>query len=189
MTCIVGFIDNDKTVYIGGDSAGSAGHYMTKRKDPKVFVRHPFIFGFTTSFRMGQILMCGDLKIRQQKKDEVDYEYMVNAFIPSIIKLFRENNWERKSKDGEVEGGTFLVGYKDKLYSIENDFQVAENLNNYDCVGCGADIAKGAMFAMSKDDTINAETRIKTALEAASEFSSWCASPFNIVKMVNDIKK
>jgi len=55
MTCIVGLVENGK-VYIGGDSAGVAGLDITTRKDEKVFQKENMIFGFTSSFRMGQIL-------------------------------------------------------------------------------------------------------------------------------------
>ena len=55
MTAIVA-IRQDNTVYMGGDSAGVAGLKITIRKDPKVFINGNFLMGFTTSFRMGQLL-------------------------------------------------------------------------------------------------------------------------------------
>lgn len=55
MTCIVGLVENNK-VYIGGDSAGVAGLSLMKRADEKVFKKDEFIFGFTSSFRMGQLI-------------------------------------------------------------------------------------------------------------------------------------
>lgn len=55
MTCIVGLVDKG-SIYMGGDSAGVAGLSVTTRADEKVFLNGPFIMGFTTSFRMGQIL-------------------------------------------------------------------------------------------------------------------------------------
>ena len=55
MTCIVAVTDG-QTVVIGGDSAGAAGQELRIRADPKVFLVGSFAIGFTTSFRMGQIL-------------------------------------------------------------------------------------------------------------------------------------
>lgn len=182
MTCIVGIIDNDGTIYMGGDSAGCAGNHIVLRKDPKVFMRDPFIFGFTSSFRMGQLLMCDNrFKIREQKKDEEDYSYMVDAFIPAIIDLFDKGGYLNKH-DNEISGGTFLVGYKSRLYEIESDFQVGESLKNYSSVGCGRDIAIGNLFASEKMNISSGE-RVLLALEAASEFSSWVSPPFNIIKL------
>ncbi len=60
MTCIVG-IETDKGVVIGGDSAGVSGLGLTVRADEKVFARGPFVMGFTSSFRMGQLLRYGAL--------------------------------------------------------------------------------------------------------------------------------
>ncbi len=54
MTAIVGLVHN-ATVYIGGDSAGVSGYSMTVRADSKVFTIGPYLMGFTTSFRMGQL--------------------------------------------------------------------------------------------------------------------------------------
>ena len=57
MTCIVGFIDKDG-VYIGGDSCAlSTDDYSYNiRQDEKVFQKGEFIFGYSASFRMGQII-------------------------------------------------------------------------------------------------------------------------------------
>lgn len=56
MTCIVGLKHKDK-VYIGGDSLGANTAFQkTVRADEKVFQKDDMIFGFTSSFRMGQIL-------------------------------------------------------------------------------------------------------------------------------------
>lgn len=55
MTCIVG-VTHKGRVYMGGDSAGVSGLDLTVRKDQKVFRNGEFAIGFTSSFRMGQIL-------------------------------------------------------------------------------------------------------------------------------------
>ena len=38
MTCIVGLLDANGDIYMGGDSAGVGGLSLTIRKDPKVFI-------------------------------------------------------------------------------------------------------------------------------------------------------
>jgi hypothetical protein len=184
MTCIIGLIDKEsKKIYMGGDSAGVEDLRIEIRKDPKVFIRDKFIFGFTSSFRMGQLLMCDSrFKIRKQEKDEDDYTYMVDAFIPSIQKLFRKGGFQ-KSEDGVFEGGTFLVGYKDKLFVIGDDYQVGEMLTDYDSVGCGSNIAKGSMYTSEGCEGLSSEERIEIALDAAVNFSSGVRGPFNIISM------
>jgi ATP-dependent protease HslVU (ClpYQ) peptidase subunit len=182
MTCIVGLIDKKtKTVYIGGDSAGVGGFHIRSRKDPKVFIRGPFIMGFTSSFRMGQILMADErFKVRVQRETETDYEYMVSAFVPSIQDLFDKGGYlEEKNKT--KTGGTFLVGYKGNLYCIEDDFQVAEHHDDFNACGCGEYYALGSLFSTKKTKLTPAE-RVYDALESAEYFSAGVRRPFNILK-------
>lgn len=184
MTCIVGLIDKEtKTIYIGGDSAGVGGRYNIRtRKDPKVFIRGPFIMGFTTSFRMGQLLMSDErFTVRPQKGYESDYEYMVSAFVPAVQKLFEVGGFIEE--DNKVKsGGTFLVGYKGNLYCIESDFQVAEHHDEFNACGCGEDYALGSLYSTRKTKMIPAE-RVYEALETAEYFSAGVRKPFNILKL------
>jgi hypothetical protein len=182
MTCIVGLIDRvgDK-VYIGGDSAGVSGLSISLRKDPKVFKRGEFIFGFTSSFRMGQLLMTGDLIERSQKKDESDYSYLLKEFIPGIRKLFKKGGYSL-IESNEESGGTFLLGYKKSLYIIEDDFQVGEHYDDYICCGCGQDYAYGSLYA-TESLNIDPTERVIMALKSAEKFSGGVRSPFNLVNL------
>jgi hypothetical protein len=116
MTCIVGLTDNGK-IYIGGDSAGVAGLSITIRADEKVFTNGPFIMGFTSSFRMGQILRY-KFKCPVQNTDQTDMEYMVTTFIDSVRECFSKNGYGKISERETNIGGTFLVGYNGTLYNI-----------------------------------------------------------------------
>ena len=138
MTCIIGYVDKNRKVFIGGDSAGVAGLSISIRKDPKVFKNGAFIMGFTSSFRMGQLLMSSKFVVPKQKKSETDYNFMITTFIDTVIKVFKDGGYIRKEQES-LEGGTFLVGYKGKLYEINSDFQVGEVEENFNAVGCGHD--------------------------------------------------
>jgi hypothetical protein len=136
MTCIVGLIDNGIT-YIGADSLGSDGYSKTVRNDKKLFKLQDTsnaILGFTSSFRMGQLLMYADNLIDKRDEPNIDHKYLVTKFIPNIISLFEKGGYIKNDK-GEKEGGFFLLGYRDKLYKIESDFQVGESMLNYDACG------------------------------------------------------
>ena len=147
MTCIIGFIKNKK-VYIGGDSAGVGGLDVTLRRDSKVFKNGNFIMGYTSSFRMGQLLRF-KLKVKDQIEKQTDYEYMCTTFIDAVRKCLKENAYT--TIDDNVERiGIFLVGYNEKLYKIEGDLQVGESYDNFNSVGCGEDYAKGAMEILTK---------------------------------------
>ncbi len=119
MTCIIGLV-HDGNVYIGGDSAGVSGLSVSIRADEKVFSNGPFIMGFTTSFRMGQLLRY-KFDPPQQTSNQSDMQYMVTSFIDAARACFSANGFGDKDA---TEGGTFLVGYKGKLYNIGSDYQV-----------------------------------------------------------------
>ena len=78
------------------------------------------------------------------------------------------------------EGGTFLVGYKGELFSIQSDFQVAKNINAYDAIGCGADIAKGSLFTTRADGTA-LDVKVEVALNATEAHSAGVSAPFVIL--------
>lgn len=172
-TCIVG-LECDKGVYIGGDSAGVAGFDVSIRIDPKVLKNGPFIMGFTSSFRMGQLLMYKFEPPKNVDK-KPDYEFMVVDFIDAVKTCFNKNNFGSKETN---EYGQFLVGYKGKLYIIYEDLQVGINECGYACAGCGENYALGSLFSTPK---LLPRKRVEVALSAASEFSAGVAPPFNIL--------
>jgi len=179
MTCIVGFIDKGK-VYIGGDSAGVNGYDLMTREDDKVFINREFIFGFTTSFRMGQILRYNFLPPKKSPFIS-DETYLHHDFIDRIIEILKEKKYA-KIELNQIEGGTFLFGYQGKLYYVGNDFQIGVSNKNYDSIGCGKQYALGALYALEKYK-LAPEKKIRIALKAAEMFSTGVKSPFKILSI------
>ena len=177
MTCIVAVV-NKGTVYMGADSLGAAQSHILTRKDPKVFVRKPFVFGFTSSFRMGQLL-AHSLRVPCLPKKGITYKWMCTEFIDAVRKCLGEGGWKIK-KDEQERGGTFLVGIAGQLFEIEGDFQVGIPGYDYAAVGCGQSYAKGSLYSTKH---LQPRIRIRKALEAAEEFSGWVRRPFRIVKI------
>lgn len=178
MTCIVGFLDN-KTgkVTIGADSAGVAGLDISIRKDVKLFKNKDFIIGCTSSFRMIQLLR---FKFKPPHIDDKEiYEYMCTDFVDAIRECFKNGGFITKDKEVET-GGVFLVGYKNRLFCIQSDFQVAETLNGMDACGCGESYALGALYILSEYD-LPSEDKILKSLETASSFSAGVAKPFHVL--------
>lgn len=183
MTCIVG-LEHDGQVSIGGDSAGTNGWLQRRiRVDEKVFINGPMIFGFTSSFRMGQLLRYS-LKVPEQLPSQDDYAFMCTAFINAVRECLKLGGYARV-KDGEDHGGTFLVGYKGKLYEVEDDFQVGRSVQSFEACGCGVDFAMGAMWAgnitVENRPVLEPADRIKQALTAAATFSAGVAAPFLVL--------
>jgi len=175
MTCIVGLVDGGK-VYIGGDSAGVGGYSLTVRADRKVFKNGDFIMGFTSSFRMGQLLAHAFTPPARHAGIDV-YKFMVTDFVNAVRDCLKAGGYA--TKHDEVEsGGTFLIGYEGRLFNIQDDYQVGENLDGFDACGCGCEIAFGALYA---NRTAKPRDRVRIALEAAERFSAGVRAPFHIV--------
>jgi ATP-dependent protease HslVU (ClpYQ) peptidase subunit len=180
MTCIVGMVENGK-VYIGGDSASVSGSDCHIREDQKVFQNGDMIFGFTSSFRMGQLLQYS-LKIPDHDPRVDDFKYLCTDFMDAVIKCFKDKGYARND-NGEIEGGQFLLGYKGNLYMIASDFQVAKIKTPFDSVGCGMYYAIGALYILNKDSKLSAEEKMLRALEVAESNSAGVRKPFNIVSL------
>lgn len=186
MTCIVGLV-HDGITYIGADSLGSNGSLKVVRQDKKVFKlkdSESAILGYTSSFRMGQLLMYAQGLIDSRDEPNIDHEYLVTKFIPNVINTF-ENGGFGKNYSGEKQGGVFLLGYKDKLFRIESDYQVGIPMLNYDTCGCGEEFALGSLHTTDGLE-LTPEKRIHNALRAASEFSVGVQAPFYILNTSNN---
>jgi ATP-dependent protease HslVU (ClpYQ) peptidase subunit len=178
MTCIVGLIDKND-ILIGADSAGVSGYNLSIRTDEKVFIRDHMIIGFTSSFRMGQLLRY-NLNIPEYSHGIDIFEWMVTKFIPAIRECLKSGGYSEIDKNVEC-GGYFLIGFKKRLFEISSDFQVGEVKENYNAMGSGKEIALGALYACSKN--IKAEDKIMIALSAAEKFITSVSSPFKILRL------
>ena len=174
MTCIVGLVENGK-VYMGADSAGVGGYSLTIRRDPKVFRVGPYLIGYTSSFRMGQLLRFG-LSVPDQDPRHDDERHMMTVFINAVRKCLKDGGYA-KVESGEESGGTFLVGYRGVIYEIGDDFQVGISDCQYDAVGCGAQLAMGALHATTGKKP---RARIRAALQAAEDFNAGVRGPFRV---------
>jgi len=181
MTCIVGLVDDGK-VYMGGDSAGVAGLKIRGRADKKVFKTGNFIMGFTSSFRMGDLLKY-DFNPPKRHPDIDILKYMVTEFINEVRNCLKRGGYATKKEEVE-SGGTFLVGYERRLFSIYDDYQVGENILPFAACGCGEDYALGSLYSTSKisdhHTKVSGRMKIEMALEAAQEFSAGVREPFHI---------
>jgi ATP-dependent protease HslVU (ClpYQ) peptidase subunit len=178
MTCIVGLAAAGK-VFIGADSAGLAGLDMAVRADRKVFRNGEFIIGFTSSFRMGQLLAV-KLAPPKYHPDVEPWRYMVEDFVEAVRRCLREGGFSKKADEVE-SGGHFLVGFRGRVFHIESDFQVGERVEGFDATGCGESFALGSLLETGRRiDLLEPRDRVLRALKAAETFSAGVRSPFHI---------
>jgi ATP-dependent protease HslVU (ClpYQ) peptidase subunit len=173
MTCIAGVVQDNK-VYIGADSAGVANLSLIVRADRKVFRNGEFVMGFTSSFRMGQLLRYSFIPPKRHVDSDVD-KFMATDFIDAVRNCLKAGGYAEKHAESE-RAGVFLVGYAGRLFRIECDYQVGEALDGYDAIGCGGEVALGALFATLSHPP---RERLEIALRAAERFSAGVRAPFH----------
>lgn len=188
MTCIVG-IRQGKTVWLGSDSMGSTGRTGVPYSHPKVFHSQDskdIVIGYTSSFRMGQLLMYATNLFDELSlsKSGIDHRYLVTKFIPNLQNLFSAGGYE-EVKNGVKDGGFFLLGCKDSLYKVQGDYSIVESIYDYDATGSGEFFALGSLASTEKLDLSPVE-RIHMALQAASKFEIHVGPPYYIVNTENE---
>lgn len=181
MTCIVGYETPDG-VFMGADSASVSSLDIRIREDSKVFKVGGMIMGFTTSWRMGQLLRYS-LRLPEHKGEKDDFEYLCTDFIDAVRKCLKLGGYA-KEINNEESGGVYLVGYRGKLYRVDSDFHVGRIINGYDACGCGEYYALGALMVLHEEfrDNVPPEAIVTRALEAAAHFSAGVSPPFTVIQ-------
>lgn len=175
MTCIVGLVAEDGAVYIGGDSAGIGGWSLTVRKDTKVFRNGPFLIGGSESFRMLQLLHHAFTPPEYDPAIDVT-KFMSTTVVDAFRDCFKAGGYARKNSEQEA-GGTFLIGFAGRLFYIGQDYQVGEPISGYEAIGCGDQVACGALYATQGREP---QKRIEIALQAAEAHNAGVRGPFVI---------
>lgn len=177
MTCIVGVVDGRK-VWIGGDSAGCGFNTVVLRADPKVFRVGRLVVGYTTSFRMGQLLQHS-LRVPTHPKGMDDHRWLVTRLMDSVRRCLKAGGWMKQTNMVE-EGGNFLIGYKGGIFEVDSDGQVAIPAQGYASCGSGQAFALGALHAAS-ELAIAPKEAMMLALAAAAAHNPFVRPPFHVL--------
>jgi ATP-dependent protease HslVU (ClpYQ) peptidase subunit len=172
MTCIVAIAQNNK-VYMAGDSAAvSDNHYTHYIKNPKVFINGDYLIGYTSSFRMGQLLEFA--KLPKPSVTTSLYEFMCTEFINYIRSILKEAGYA-KIDNNQESVGNFLVGVHGELFEIQGDLAVIQTDPEYAAIGSGISCSLGSLYstkyALPHD-------RLIMALEASEKFTTTVRKPF-----------
>lgn len=183
MTCIVGIRDERAGVaVVAGDSAGVGGYDLDIRRDPKVFrIGDEVALGFTSSYRMGQILRFHVDLTPIPRRDQDPYAWAVTRFVPAARAALKEHGYV-KVESGVEQGGTFVLAVGGSLFTVQSDFQVAEVADEYVAVGCGGSIATGALWA-TRGWSGDLEGRARRVLDAASHHSAGVQGPYVVERV------
>lgn len=167
---------------MGCDSVGvdPYNHSCFQIADPKIYTNGPFMIGFTSSFRMGQLLGYS-LVVPDQRTDESLEQFMHTTFINAVRTCF-ENGGFAKKENGVESGGTFLVAYRNRVFCVYDYFFMVETSLPFTACGCGSDLALGSLYSTKDFISDDPEGRLRLALGAAAEFSAGVRGPFLVLR-------
>lgn len=179
MTAIVGLVHGGR-VWIGGDSAASNAWTIHTRADEKVFRNGRAIFGTSGSIRAAQLIEHA-LVLPEAIVGDVA-KYMCTTFVDSVRECWKAGGVAAKVNEVE-SGGSFMVGMFGRLFTIGGDYQVAEQVEPWDAIGCGKEVALGSLWTSAHvvglcDDP---EARIRLALQASAAYCMGVRGPFKII--------
>lgn len=184
MTCVVG-IELNGGVVLAADSIGVSGSFKSPRLDKKVFVNGQYVIGYTSSYRMGQLLRYAELPmVEPDRRGEDLFKHMVTEFIPAIRELFKDAGYA-KVDSNEESAGEFLVGVNGQLLKIASDYQVGRRSTPYDACGSGQAAALGALHItreMSRNPRQHGLFKVLYAVEACD---AWVGAPFHSIALVD----
>jgi ATP-dependent protease HslVU (ClpYQ) peptidase subunit len=179
MTCIVAYERNGQ-IWMGGDSASVGGLSMCQMQDEKVFRNGPYLMGFTSSWRMGQLLRYRFSPPKLQRDAKI-VEFMTTEFIDCVRRCLKDYAYTRV-KDNEEVGGQFLVAVEGVIFNVQEDFQIGRSIHPFDACGSGVDIALGTMRALVEHaPRMAGDKMVRAALESAEAFSAGVRAPFHII--------
>lgn len=145
MTLIVGVdftLGKNKYLYMAGDKCGSDGFVKEIFIKPKIFRRNELAFGYTTSFRMGQILEF--TKISKDLPNWSEESNVYTSFVDWAKTAMKDGGYLEDDK-GVVSGGNFIFYNGKSLFEVQKDFSILVPEDGLFAVGSGEYHAKAVM--------------------------------------------
>ena len=191
MTVIAALKAKDK-VYMGCDSIfmDMESYQTLKRTQSKLIIKDELVIGLTSGngCRIFQLLKY-KLKLpstRKLKSDDL-LEYLVVHFCGKLYKLLHAENLlqedeSRKNSDPSMSPVEFIIGIRDRMYQIGEDFDVAEIDMPFFAIGTGGDYVMGSLEATTNlTNQLEPEHHLIYGMKAAEKFTASVKGPFQIV--------
>ncbi len=183
MTCIVG-LEYPGGVILGSDSfAGGAsenGSVQDSTAVPKVFRVGDYGLGFTSSFRMGDLLRYSlELPLVGSMPESCIHRHVVTVAIPAIRACLKEGGYAGQVTGGQEQGGNFILAVRGCVFEVQPEYSVMRYRNGYASVGAGCYLAMGALAVTSP--RMDARKRVKAALAAAEKHNPFVKAPFALL--------
>lgn len=178
MTCIFGMVSDGK-IYMVGDSCSANSEYRSVSAIRKIVRYDSMLLGFCGSWR--------DLQIAQtyftpeaRPEGTSDLRYLVKYVADPLRDLFRDYESVGVESNKSTADSQILLGYRERIYTIETNFQVSARQDNIGSVGSGTYYALGAFTALARAGKAHPETLLTETLEIVAQYDPFVAGPFYV---------
>lgn len=186
MTCIVGLAEKG-VLWLGSDSVATGGNCSTTMATPKVFQNGSFLFGCAGTPRHAQLLRTALFNPPKQTDKQSDLEYLVVDVVAHIRKIFadhaaiRQHDTKTESHDSQ-----YLLAYGDRIWLLEQNFQLIDSTEPYLATGCGYQYALGVLGALQHSALgakLSARAKLELALKEAERNDPFVKRPFHFISL------
>lgn len=188
MTCIVAIVEGNE-IWMGCDSFAGDTHYhlLLPEEETKMFCltlpvvgksNEAMVFGFCGQVRPCQVIKH-NLKLPICNPEEItsNMNYMINHLIPDMKTIHKKHGLLLNNQGIERTEALFLVGWRSKLFYIEEDFGVTPVSTNYIAMGSGEITANGSLHATANSN-LKPQERLEMALTVAENNTNFVRKPF-----------
>lgn len=184
MTCIVGVAKPGDGAVLGADSLGGDGAYWHEIATPKLYQPRSWLaFGFTTSWRFGQVL-GHELELGKDREllpaiERDPLDWVVRTLVPAMRTALSAAGYTRK-KDEHEEAGTAVVAIRDRVLVVQDDYSIVEPASGVATCGYGYAVARvAAAVARDLEPAMQAADLAGLALRHAELAAPWVRGPFH----------
>jgi len=207
MTCVVGLVGKDGTMFLGADGLISDNGVKDDAMPGQYKVWDTgtgMLVGYSGNAASGQILRYGidypDMEaLTGDGEPTIDDDEVVKIIIQDIIQpfksLLKENGrMERQDDETENQGGTILIATRSRLFEVDGAYFVMERRGEKGAaIGSGRECALGALSAIMAHNRslspaigvprIDTRTTMDMAIIAACEINPFCGGTITIFEL------
>lgn len=185
MTCIVGLVDKDGTVWMGGDRCitGCANDLSTSRH-PKVRAFDGYLVGIAGAMALVDLLHRGDWPPRGAEVDSM--RWTLETLRPWVWARAKELDAFTERDGQPCLDGTLLVGVEGHVLELNSFGGVFEGEQPYMAIGAPP-VALGVLWEICRVTGgipyMSGAASVEAALKATAEFSKGVRGPFDILSL------
>lgn len=168
MTCIAAIIDKDGVGHIACDSLGSNPRTKNTYINQKIFTVGDMLIGFTSSYRMGQILQYR-LELPVAAVGQSLEQWLHTDFVDAVRATLTQNGFMHVENNEEA-AGTFLIVVSGRIFTVQDDLSILESVDNFEACGSGEDYARATMNTLVSYGVDDPSVILTEAIEAATKY-------------------